>query len=56
MQEDIQLYDIIIGQGASTNSDYVDQFQIPGHFSPLADFDLVVKGKKKQMQLVHVPT
>ncbi|EIO0100186.1 purine-nucleoside phosphorylase [Staphylococcus pseudintermedius] len=47
MQEDIQLYDIIIGQGASTNSDYVDQFQIPGHFSPLADFDLVVKAKEK---------
>ncbi|HCT0459966.1 TPA: purine-nucleoside phosphorylase [Staphylococcus pseudintermedius] len=47
MQEDIQLYDIIIGQGASTNSDYVDQFQIPGHFSPLAYFDLVVKAKEK---------
>ncbi|ARJ50302.1 purine-nucleoside phosphorylase [Staphylococcus lutrae] len=46
MQEDIQLYDIIIGQGASTNSNYVDQFQIPGHFAPLADFDLVVKAKE----------
>ncbi|WP_281198376.1 purine-nucleoside phosphorylase [Staphylococcus schleiferi] len=47
MQEDIHLYDIIIAQGASTNSNYVDQFQIPGHFAPLADFDLVVKAKEK---------
>ncbi|MBA8772562.1 purine-nucleoside phosphorylase [Staphylococcus coagulans] len=47
MQEDIHLYDIIIAQGASTNSNYIDQFQIPGHFAPLADFDLVVKAKEK---------
>ncbi|NHA42835.1 purine-nucleoside phosphorylase [Staphylococcus schleiferi] len=47
MQEDIHLYDIIIAQGASTNSNYVDQFQIPGHFAPLADFDLVIKAKEK---------
>ncbi|KIX89843.1 purine nucleoside phosphorylase [Staphylococcus microti] len=47
MQEDIQLYDIIIAQGASTNSNFVDQFQIPGNFTPLADFDLIVKAKEK---------
>ena len=47
MQEDIQLYDIIIAQGASTNSNFVDQFQIPGNFAPLADFDLIVKAKEK---------
>ncbi|UEX90660.1 purine-nucleoside phosphorylase [Staphylococcus ratti] len=46
MQEDVNLYDIIIGQGASTNSNYADQFQIPGNFAPLADFDLVVKAKE----------
>lgn len=51
MQEDIQLYDIIIGQGASTNSNYVDQFQIPGNFAPLADFDLIVKAKEAADQL-----
>ncbi|AVQ33551.1 purine-nucleoside phosphorylase [Staphylococcus muscae] len=47
MQEDIQLYDIIIAQGASTNSNFVDQYQIPGNFAPLADFDLIVKAKEK---------
>ncbi|WP_436879651.1 purine-nucleoside phosphorylase [Staphylococcus chromogenes] len=46
MQENVNLYDIIIGQGASTNSSYVDQFQFPGYFAPLADFDLVVKAKE----------
>ncbi|MDO5376221.1 MAG: purine-nucleoside phosphorylase [Staphylococcus rostri] len=47
MQEDIQLYDIIIAQGASTNSNFVDQYQIPGNFAPLGDFDLIVKAKEK---------
>lgn len=46
IQENVNLYDIIIGQGASTNSSYVDQFQFPGNFAPLADFDLVVKAKE----------
>ncbi|GEP84925.1 purine nucleoside phosphorylase [Staphylococcus piscifermentans] len=46
LQEDVNLYDIIIAQGASTNSSYVDQYNIPGHFAPLGDFDLMVKAKK----------
>ena len=46
MQEHVNLYDIIIGQGASTNSNYVDQFQFPGNFAPLADCDLIVKAKE----------
>ncbi|UXV35757.1 purine-nucleoside phosphorylase [Staphylococcus sp. IVB6181] len=45
LQEDVNLYDIIIAQGASTNSNYVDQYNIPGHFAPLADFDLMVQAK-----------
>ena len=40
LQENVNLYDIIIAQGASTNSSYVDQYNIPGHYAPLADFDL----------------
>lgn len=47
MQEDINLYDIIIAQGASTNSHYVDQFNIPGYFAPIADFELVANAKIK---------
>ncbi|QNQ45078.1 purine-nucleoside phosphorylase [Staphylococcus warneri] len=45
LQEHVNLYDVIIAQAASTNSNYVDQYQIPGHFAPIADFDLVTKAK-----------
>ena len=42
----MNLYDVIIAQAASTNSNYIDQYNIPGHFAPIADFDLVTKAKK----------
>ena len=47
LQENVNLYDIIIAQGASTNSSYVEQYNIPGHYAPLADFDLMLKAKQK---------
>ncbi|GGB93653.1 MULTISPECIES: purine-nucleoside phosphorylase [Staphylococcus] len=47
LQENVNLYDVIIAQGASTNSSYVEQYNIPGHFAPLADFDLILKAKQK---------
>ncbi|MFV5901430.1 purine-nucleoside phosphorylase [Staphylococcus gallinarum] len=47
LQENVNLYDIIIAQGSSTNSSYVDQYNIPGHYAPLADFDLILKAKQK---------
>lgn len=43
MQEDINLYDVIIAQGASTDSNYVHQYQLPGHFSPIASYNLLEK-------------
>ena len=48
LQEDVNLYDVIIAQAASTNSNYVDQFNIPGHFAPIADFDLITKAKSSR--------
>ena len=47
LQENANLYDVIIAQCASTNSSYVEQYNIPGHFAPLADFDLILKAKQK---------
>lgn len=38
MQENIDLYDVIIAQGASTDSNYVQQYQLPGHFAPIASY------------------
>ena len=45
-QENVNLYVVIIAQAASTNSNYVDQFNIPGHFAPIADFELITKAKQ----------
>ena len=41
IQDDIKLYDIVIGQGASTTSRYMDVFRLPGQYSPIADFELL---------------
>ena len=46
LQENVNLYDVIIAQAASTNSNYVDQFNIPGHFAPIADLELITKAKQ----------
>lgn len=37
---DLKLGDIVIGVGACTDSNYAAQYNLPGVFSPIADFDL----------------
>ena len=37
---DLQLGDVVIGIGACTDSNYASQYNLPGTFSPTADFDL----------------
>jgi purine-nucleoside phosphorylase len=41
--DDIKLRDIVIGMGASTNSNFVAQYKLPGTFAPIADFSLLRK-------------
>ncbi|MDO5376348.1 purine-nucleoside phosphorylase [Staphylococcus rostri] len=41
MQPDIDLYDVIIAQAASTDSDYVKQYRLPGHYAPIASYRLL---------------
>ena len=41
IQENINLYDIVLGQGACTDSNYAAQFHLPGTYAPIADFDLL---------------
>lgn len=43
IQEDLKLGDIIIGMGSSTNSNYGNQYRLPGTFSATADYGLVRK-------------
>jgi len=39
--DDIKIRDIVIGMGASTNSNYASQYKLPGTFAPIADFSLL---------------
>ena len=39
--KDLHVRDIIVAQGACTNGNYASQYNLPGTFSPIADFDLV---------------
>ena len=41
MQPDVKIRDIVIAQGACTNSDYCRQFNLPGYFAPIADYGLL---------------
>ena len=38
---DLKLGDLVIGMGACTNSNYGAQFELPGTFAPIADFNLL---------------
>ena len=44
IQDHINLYDIVIGQGACTDSNFASQFHIPGTFAPIADSSDVFYG------------
>ncbi len=46
IQDHINLYDIVIGQGACTDSNFAAQFHIPGSFAPIADFRLLTEAVK----------
>ncbi len=41
MQENIKLRDIVIGQGACTDSNMANHFALPGSFAPIASFSLL---------------
>ena len=41
MQENIRVRDIVIGQGACTNSDFASQYGLSGSFAPIADYKLM---------------
>ena len=57
IQENIDLYDIVLGQGACTDSNFAAQFHIPGTFAPIADFRLLtaaVQACQEQGATYHV--
>jgi len=47
MQEDVRIRDIVVAQGACTNSAYGEQFDLPGTFAPIASYALLEKCVEK---------
>lgn len=43
LSDGIKARDLVIAQGACTNSNYGDQYKLPGTFAPIADFGLLKK-------------
>ena len=48
---DLKLGDVVIGMGSCTDSNYGAQYNLPGTFAPIADFDLVRKAAAKAEEL-----
>ncbi|WHY78436.1 purine-nucleoside phosphorylase [Neobacillus sp. WH10] len=46
IQDQLNLYDIVFAMGASTDSNYVQQYNLPGQYSTIASFSLLEKAKK----------
>jgi len=41
MHRDVHIRDIVIGMGASTNSNYANQYGLPGSFAPIASYGMM---------------
>ncbi len=56
IQDDIKVRDVVIAQGACTNSNFAHQYQLPGTFAPIGNFDLIRKaveyGEKEGIKTV----
>lgn len=54
---DLKLFDIVVAMGASSDSNFAHQFNLPGNISAIADFDLLRKAvlsAEKLNKKVHV--
>ncbi len=57
VQDNINVMDIVIAQGACTNSNYFAQFAFPGSFAPIADYELMqaaVEAAQEKGVIYHV--
>ena len=57
ISDKLDLYDIVIGMGASTDSNFAAQYNLPGTYAPTASYELLSKAvevAKEQGTEVHV--
>lgn len=43
LHPDLHIGDLVIAMGTCSDSNFVNQYQLPGHFAPIADFELLRK-------------
>ena len=43
IRHDLRIGDLVLAQGACTDSNYAAQYQLPGTYCPIASYDLLVK-------------
>ena len=43
LRDDLELMDVVAGQGACTNSAYIQHFGVEGTYAPIADYTLLSK-------------
>lgn len=46
IQENIKLYDLVIGQGSCTDSNWAAQYHLPGTFAPIGSWELITEAVK----------
>ncbi|WP_124039683.1 purine-nucleoside phosphorylase [Neoactinobaculum massilliense] len=57
LQTDLNLYDVVVAQGACTDSNFLSQYRLPGDFAPIGSFTLiddVVRRARENKVAVHV--
>ena len=55
IRPDLKVRDIVIGQGACTNSNYANQFELPGTFAPICSYELLKKAVDAAEKMVVTP-
>ena len=50
LQKDLNLYDVVIGQAACTDSNFLSQYNLPGRYAPIASYRLIedVRNRAKE--------
>ncbi len=57
LNNDVNIRDIVMAMGASTNSNYARQYELPGTYAPIADYTLLstaIEEAKKENATFHV--
>ncbi|SFK64026.1 purine-nucleoside phosphorylase [Lachnospiraceae bacterium KH1T2] len=51
LKEDVNLKDVVIAMGACTDSNYAYQYELPGTFAPIADYELMERAVENARKL-----